>query len=187
MNITPQQLQKINFFNKLSIEMCGTIANKVSKETCKPDTFLLKEGDTGDTMILIFKGQVVVTKNMMVKAAGGFTTSQKPIIRIETSEPPPDSQPKVKSTVSIVKEPAFGIGEFSLVLDNAIRTANVKATTDIEYGILKLKDFTVIVEQNPSIGGLVYYEVAKTAVDRIAKMTQDNSNLTQAFFYALIK
>ena len=187
MDITPKLIKKINFFNKLSIEMCESIAKKIEKRSCKPDTFLLKEGETGDTMILIFRGQVEVSKNMMVKAAGGFTTSQKPIIRIETSDPPPASSPEKDSTVKIVKEPGFGIGEFSLVLDNAIRTANVKATTEIEYGILKLKDFTEIVEEDPSIGELVYFEIAKAAVDRIAMLTQDISNLTQAFFYALTR
>ncbi len=163
------------------------LQRRLKKKTCKSDTFLLKEGDTGDTMILIFRGQVEVSKNMMVKAAGGFTTTQKPIIRIETSDPPPANPPETGSTVKIIKETGFGIGEFSLVLDDAIRTANVKATTEIEYGILKLKDFTEIVKEHPSIGELVYFEVAKTAVDRIAMLTQDISNLTQAFFYALTR
>ena len=32
-----------------------------------PEKRLLNEGDTGDTMVLVFQGQVEVTKNMMVK------------------------------------------------------------------------------------------------------------------------
>ena len=50
---------------------------------------------------------------------------------------------------------------------------------------LKLEDFTKIVKDNPGIGGNVYFEVAKAAVNNLATVSGDVSNLTQAFFYAL--
>ena len=56
------------------------------------------EGDTGDTMVLVFKG-VEVSKDMMVKTASGFTTSRKPIIRLETTDPRPSKEPETESTV----------------------------------------------------------------------------------------
>ena len=87
----------------------------------------------------------------------------------------------------MVQAPAFGIGEFSLVLDNAIRTANVESTTPLKYGILDLEGFTKIVKENPEIGGLVYFEVAKAAVNNLATASADISNLTQAFFFALTR
>ena len=95
--------------------------------------------------------------------------------------------PVSESTVSVVKVPAFGIGEFSLVLDDAKRTSHVTAMTDIQYGILSLEDFSNIVQKNPSIGEPVYFEVAKSAVNNLATVTQDISNLTQAFFFALTR
>jgi hypothetical protein len=111
--------------------------------------------------------------------------SRKSIIRLETTDPPPSTDPVTESTVFVSKVPAFGIGEFSLVLDNAIRTAHVHATTPLKYGVLNLKDFTKIVDENPSIGGSVYFEVAKSAVENLATASQDISNLTQAFFFVL--
>ena len=185
MNITSQNIKKINIFSSLSEELCSKILDKVTIEKCSLNTSLYKEGDTGDTMILVFQGQVEISKNMAVKSSDGFTITQKPIIRLETTDPPPKSKPITESTVTISKIPAFGIGEFSLVLDDAIRTANVYSTTDLVYGILKLKDFTRIVDENPSIGGKIYFEVAKSAVNNLATASQDISNLTQAFFYVL--
>ena len=88
---------------------------------------------------------------------------------------------------AVVQLPAFGIGEFSLVLDDAIRTAHVVATTPVQYGILKLDEFSKIVEENPAIGGPVYFEVAKAAVNNLATASQDISNLTQAFFFSLTR
>ena len=172
MNPTAEQIQKINHFSKVPIELCAKIANAVNIEECGPQERLLKEGDTGDTMVLVFQGQVEVTKNMMVKTPSGIATSKKPI-----TEP----------TVFVVQAPAFGIGEFSLVLDNAIRTANVESTTPLKYGILDLEGFTNIVKENPEIGGSVYFEVAKAAVNNLATASADISNLTQAFFFALTR
>ena len=185
MNITANDIKKINIFSSLSDDLCERLLNIIDVRECTPNTKLYKEGDTGDTMLLIFQGQVEVSKNMAVKSSDGFTVTQKPIIRLETTDPEPLSEPVSKPTVTVSKNPAFGIGEFSLVLDNAIRTANVYSTTDLKYGVLKLDDFTKIVNDNPSIGGKIYFEVAKSAVNNLATASQDISNLTQAFFYVL--
>ena len=56
------------------------------------------------------------------------------------------------------------------------------------YQVLeKLDDFSKIVEENPAIGGPVYFEVAKAAVNNLATASQDISNLTQAFFFSLTR
>ncbi|MBT3502109.1 MAG: cyclic nucleotide-binding domain-containing protein [Candidatus Marinimicrobia bacterium] len=187
MNPTAEQIQKINHFSKVPLDMCKKIASAVELQECQPKKALLTEGDTGDTMVLVFQGQVEVSKNMMVKTASGLATSRKPIIRLETTDPPPKSPPITEPTVFVVEAPAFGIGEFSLVLDDAIRTAHVHATTPVQYGILTLEDFSRIVKDNPEIGGFVYFEVAKAAVQNLATASADISNLTQAFFFALTR
>ncbi len=183
MSVNAKQIKKINYFSKVPEDFCSEIAKAVEQKKCSPGTSLLKEGETGDTMLLIFQGQVEVSKNMMVKTSSGFTMSTKSIIRLETTDPSPANDPVSESTVSVVKAPAFGIGEFSLVLDDAKRTSHVTAMTDIDYGILSLDDFSNIVQKNPTIGGSVYFEVAKSAVNNLATATQDISNLTQAFFF----
>ena len=185
MNPSAEQIKKINHFSKVQIESCQKIANVVELKTCEPKEHLFKEGDTGDTMILVFQGQVEVSKDMMVKTSSGFTTSRKSIIRLETTDPRPSKPPETNSTVFIVEAPAFGIGEFSLVLDNAIRTAHVHSTTPLQYGVLKLDDFTEIVKENPGIVVNVSSEIANATVHNLATVSGDVSNLTQAFFYAL--
>ena len=187
MSVNAKQIQKINYFSNVPEDFCTEIAKAVEQKKCSPGTNLLTEGETGDTMLLIFQGQVEVSKNMMVKTSAGFTMSTKSIIRLETTDPPPANDPVSESTVSVVKAPAFGIGEFSLVLDDAIRTAHVNATTPVKYGILSLEDFTRIVRDHPEIGGAVYFEVAKSAVNNLATASGDISNLTQAFFFALTR
>ena len=185
MKISSKDIKKINIFNSLSQDLCEKISNIITVKKCGPNTKLYKEGDTGDTMFLVFQGQVEISKNMAVKSIDGFTISQKPIIRLETTDPAPIAKPVLESTVTVSKIPAFGIGEFSLVLDNAIRTANVYSTTDLTYGVLKLDDFRHIVNNNHADCSKIYFEIAKSAVNNLATASQDISNLTQAFFYVL--
>ena len=93
MGVSASQIQKINYFSKVAEEFCAQIAEAVVEENCPPGTALLKEGEAGDTMLLIFQGQVEVSKNMMVKASSGFTMSTKSIIRLETTDPAPSNDP----------------------------------------------------------------------------------------------
>ena len=93
MGVSASQIQKINYFSKVPEEFCSQIAEAVVGKNCSPGTALLKEGEAGDTMLLIFQGQVEVSKNMMVKASSGFTMSTKSIIRLETTDPAPSNDP----------------------------------------------------------------------------------------------
>ena len=77
MNPSAEQIQKINHFSKVHIDMCAKIASVVEIDECGPKKQLLTEGDTGDTMVLVFQGQVEVSKNMMVK------TGSSSLLRIQ--------------------------------------------------------------------------------------------------------
>jgi len=185
MKATAKQIKKVNFFSSLTAQQCANIAEVVEIVECPADETLLTEGDFGDKMILVFRGQVEVAKDFTIRAKDGFEVSQKPIIRLETTDPEPVSGPKTEATVPVVRSPAFGLGEFSLVLDRAIRTAHTVTTTPVQYGVLALKDFKQITDEDPTIAGPVYFEVAKNAVNSLSKASEDIKNLTQAFFFAL--
>ena len=88
-------------------------------------------------------------------------------------------------TTFVVEEPAFATGEYALVSDEAIRTANVTTMTPTEYGVLTFQDFSQIVEDDPAIAGPVFRRVARNAVEKVKTGNADIANLTQAFFYAL--
>ena len=67
MSVNAKQIKKINYFSKVPEDLCSKIAEAVEQKKCSPGTILLKEGEAGDTMLLVFQGQVEVSKNMMVK------------------------------------------------------------------------------------------------------------------------
>ena len=187
MKATAQQIKKVNFFSSLTDQQCASIAEVVEIVQCSSEETLLTEGEFGDTMILVFRGQVEVTKDFTIRSKDGFEVSQKAIIRLETTDPEPASGPKTEPTVPVVQSKAFGLGEFALVLDKAIRTAHTVTTTPVEYGVLTLNNFKQITDADPAIAGPVYFEVAKNAVNNLAKASEDIKNLTQAFFFALLR
>ena len=54
MSINAKQIKKINYFNKVPEDFCSEIAKAVEQKKCSPGTSLLKEGETADTMLLIY-------------------------------------------------------------------------------------------------------------------------------------
>lgn len=183
--IDADAILRINLFQGLSETQCAAIAGAVQPTTYEPNDVILTEGNQGDTMILVFQGQVEVTKRVLIRTSSGISESRKAIIRLETTNPPPEEEPVTAPTVHVVKIPAFGVGEFSLVAENAIRTATVVAMTPIQAGIITIDAFNKLAEEDSTIAAPVFREVAKSAVQNLATATQDISNLTQAFFFAL--
>ena len=53
MSVNAKQIKKINYFSKVPEDLCSEIARAVEQKKCSPGTILLKEGETGDTMLLI--------------------------------------------------------------------------------------------------------------------------------------
>ncbi len=81
MNPTAEQIQKINHFSKVPIDLCERIASIVKIMNCEPKEKLLSEGDTGDTMVVVFQGQVEVSKNMLVYVYGKSHNTYKDMKR----------------------------------------------------------------------------------------------------------
>ena len=77
MNPSPEQIKKINHFSKLPIDMCAKIAAVVEIDNCPVKEELLTEGETGDTMVLVFQGQVEVSKSMMAVSYTHLTLPTK--------------------------------------------------------------------------------------------------------------
>jgi len=185
MSVQPTQVQRINLFRDLNLEQCQHISNKVEMKSCAPQVDLLIEGELGDTLLLIFQGEVEVSQEIMVKTKSGFSQSRKAIVRLKTTDPTPTSDPISEPTTFVLEEPAFAMGEYALVSEEAIRTANVTAMTPTNYGVLTFRDFSGIVDADPLIAGPVFKRVAQNAVDKVKTGNADIANLTQAFFFAL--
>lgn len=59
-NFTAEQVKKINHFRSLTLEQCQRITGVLEDHEARPGEQLLAEGEFGDTMILVFQGQIEV-------------------------------------------------------------------------------------------------------------------------------
>ena len=66
MSVQPTRVQRINLFQDLNFEQCKLISNKVEMKNSKPHADLLVEGEIGNTLLLIFQGQLHGLRLMML-------------------------------------------------------------------------------------------------------------------------
>ena len=57
---TIDRLKKTNWFDELPEDMLTALARKVSQRTLSKDEVLFNKGDVGDSLFVIFEGQVKV-------------------------------------------------------------------------------------------------------------------------------
>ncbi len=149
------RLQKISLFS--SIKNNEDALNKIAKiikiENFSQSNTIIKEGDIGDKMYILNRGEVKIEKKTLSND---------------------------QFTVVILKQDQnVFFGEIAL-MDNDLRSASVIAMTDIECYTIKKDDFEDLCKNNPEIGYHIIKEMAKSLSVRIRKATLDNANLIEA-------
>jgi len=135
---------------KNSLEQLSRI---IKIEKFKPNSYIIKEGEYGDSMYILNKGTVNIVKK---------TLSNDSFV------------------VDILHENRnVFFGEIAL-MDNELRSASVIARTPTECYVIKKKDFEKLCKNNPELGYYIIKEIAKSLSARLRKLSQDNVNLITA-------
>lgn len=121
-------LSIFTFFETLTVEELGIVAEHINLVELKPDKVLFKEGDRGDCVFFVVEGELDVIKESVSGRKLG-------IDRV------------VITTLSRGRS----IGEMS-VIDKTPRSATVKARTKSTLVGLGLDGFDYLCEQHPRIG-----------------------------------
>lgn len=124
-------LKNIPMFSELKDDILEKIFNLMQKRVYKRNNFILLEEDTGDTLFILNKGSVKITR---------LSDDGREVI------------------LSILGEGDF-FGEMS-ILDGESRSANVIALEDSEVFILKRGDFLDLLEKHPKISIGLLQEMA---------------------------
>lgn len=150
-----ERINKISLFKDFqeSPEILGLFAGIIQIESYKADTYVLREGETGNRMYILNRGTV----------------------RVEQKTPSNESF----TVVNLTDAMHVFFGEIAL-LDNDVRSASVRAVSDIECFVIHKKDFDELCEKQPLIGYRIMKEIARSLNQRIRKSNQDKINLIQA-------
>ncbi|MBO8151343.1 MAG: Crp/Fnr family transcriptional regulator [Candidatus Neomarinimicrobiota bacterium] len=124
-------LRKIPIFTDLKDDILEKIYSRMQRRVYKKGNMILMEEDLGDTLFLLNKGSVKITR---------VSEDGREVI------------------LSILGEGDF-FGEMS-ILDGESRSANVVALEDSEVFILRRGDFLDLLEQHPQIAIVLLQELA---------------------------
>jgi CRP/FNR family cyclic AMP-dependent transcriptional regulator len=126
---------------------------------------ILKEGEGGDTLYIIEKGTVEVSKTLVMKLARE------------------DFQDRDKVLTKLSAEDHAIFGEVALFEQNK-RTATVVALTDCRLLEISKSDFLGLAEQNPRVGYKITRNIAQLLCSRLRKADEDTIKLTTALSMA---
>ncbi len=150
------KLREVSFFRMFSDndEIIGKIAEICNKKFFKKGTVLIREGDYGDELFIILKGEIEIIKKTLQNDEYTVTTLNADMGGIS-------------------------VGELALI-DNDQRSATVYAVTDCECLVINRDNFIKFGDENPEIGLKITREIAGQLSSKLRKANSDVITLFSA-------
>ena len=142
-------------FDGLDEDEINKFINLMKFEKVKSTDIIIKEGDDGDTIVLLLSGEVSITQALTLK-------NNKTIM---------DNREKTSIRIDSKKSHHF-FGEISLFNEVDKRTATITATTDCEIAILDDNDIVNLCNGNHSLG----YKIMKNLAEKLASSLEKTNN-----------
>ena len=121
----------------------------------KKNEAIIKEGDDGDTIILLLSGEVSMTQALTLKNSKAIS----------------DNREKTSIKIDSKKSHHF-FGEISLFNEVDKRTATITATTDCEIAILDDNEIIKLCNENHTLG----YKIMKNLAEKLASSLERTNN-----------
>lgn len=155
-------LKGIALFKGLSEEKILKVLNIMHRVTFSENEIIMKEGDSGDSMYIIFDGSVEVVKSLIV---GDMEEED-----VEKN--------KVFTRLDGKHHHAI-FGEIAL-LEELKRTATIKAITNCVLYEINKDDFLKLVENDYELGYRILLNLARVVSARLRKADEETVKLTTA-------
>ena len=142
-------------FDGLSEDEIKKFIDLMKFKKVKNNEVIIKEGDDGDTIVLLLSGEVSITQALTLK-------NSKTIM---------DNREKASIRIDSKKSHHF-FGEISLFNEVDKRTATITATTDCEISILDDNDIINLCNENHGLG----YKIMKNLAEKLASNLEKTNN-----------
>jgi len=141
-------------FDELSEDEIKKFIDLMKFEKVKNNEIIIKEGDDGDTIVLLLSGEVNITQALTLRNSKTITDNrEKTSIRIDS------------------KNSHHFFGEISLFNEVDKRTATITATTDCEIAILDDNDIINLCNENYRLG----YKIMKNLAEKLASSLESTN------------
>ncbi|RZP30262.1 cyclic nucleotide-binding domain-containing protein, partial [bacterium] len=154
------ELKKFEIFKNLSDQEVSLFKEKMKKITVPEAENFIVEGDVGDSIYLLLKGNVRINQALTLSMhKGGLDNREKAIINLSAN-----------------MKPLFG--EMSLFDKEDRRSASVNAITECQLSQLMKDDLFSICDENTDIGYKVMKNLAKILSRKVLETNQNVLKLT---------
>ena len=161
------ELKKFEIFKNLSDQEVSLFKEKMKEITVPEAENFIVEGDVGDSIYLLLKGNVRINQALTLSMhKGGLDNREKAIINLSAN-----------------MKPLFG--EMSLFDKEDRRSASVNAITECQLSQLMKDDLFSICDENADIGYKVMKNLAKILSRKVLETNQNVLKLTTAFSLVL--
>jgi CRP/FNR family transcriptional regulator, cyclic AMP receptor protein len=155
--IDAASIRRVPLFRDFGDQEVAGVAATITDRTYAKHEFVVREGDPGSTFFFLVKGSVSVCRVM------------------------PDGREMI---LAILKEGDF-FGEMAM-FDSSLRSASIKALTDVEVGAIRHADFLIFLDRNPHIGRALVIALSERLRAANALIAATNSQDIRARLAALL-
>lgn len=160
-------LKNVYLFRNIPDEHLQYLLKNMEVKRIPRGSDIIREGEEGDSLFILFKGTVTITKKMTLFAENEEKNLvDKSLIRLSASDY------------------AF-FGEMAMCGDTDVRSATVTADSDCVLGELPARELKKWGNMNAEFGKIFFQNLAKILADRLRKANRDMLKLTTALTLAL--
>ena len=155
-DIILNKLKEVPFFSMFSsdVEILKKIASMCGRTTFTKGKYIIKEGDLGDELFIVLKGDIEIIKKTLQNEQYVVTTLNS-------------------------DQGGINVGEIALI-DNDRRSASVLAKTDCECLVITRDDFIMFGDENPTAGLAITRAIARQLSINLRKSNTDVITLFSA-------
>lgn len=160
-------LKKTFIFEELSSEQIELVSIHAKPIHLRNGEFLCQEGDAADSMWIMFEGEAVVKKNIILIEKGNLATGKKIFFKLKAEDYP-------------------CIGENG-IFHNNIREASIKCTMDSKFLQFKREQLLKVINDDKDAGLKILLRMVQVLNSRLRSVNKDVLKLTTALSLALEK
>ena len=147
-------IKEYSLFDGLTESEIQKFISLMKFKTVKDKEIIMKEGDDGDTIVLLLSGEVSITQALTLKNKKAVS----------------DNREKVLIKLNASLHPFFG--EISLFNEVDKRTATITATSECDVAILDDDDIINLCNEDNSLG----YKIMKNLAEKLSSNLEKTNN-----------
>jgi len=157
----------VSLFHNLDESQIKMVMEVMTVTDVKKGEMITKEGDHEDSMFVLLKGQVEISKSLFMSPLSSEDSLQE------------------KSLIRLNEDQHAFFGEMALFLENPERSASIKALRPCKLASIQKQSLVSLLDKDPHLGSILYKNVATELTKRLIKANRDILKLTTAFSLAL--